>query len=67
MMTTGVLEKEFKNFKNRADNLELEESPLGSEVSVKDEFGVRVVYDAALDDLDMMEEHLMRIGSFFIR
>ena len=34
---------------------------------MKDEFGVRVVYDAALDDLDMMEEHLMRIGSYFIR
>jgi hypothetical protein len=48
----------------RIEFIEINESL--KEVYVKDDFGVYIVYDCVLQDMKMLEDQLLKIGSHFI-
>ena len=48
----------------RVDHIELDEEQ--EEVYVKDDFGVYILYDCVLQDMQGMEEELVKICSYYI-
>jgi len=48
----------------RCDTIEINETL--KEVYVRDDFGIYVMYDSALQDMKFFEETLLKIGSYFI-
>lgn len=48
----------------RADFVELDEQT--QEVFVKDDLGIYILYDCALQDMKVLEEELVKTGSYFI-
>lgn len=60
---TDASKQEAKKFMGRIDSIYSHSSGISL---VKDDFGVHVLYDAALADMRMMETELLRICSFYI-
>lgn len=60
----GGISKSSLKLMGRVDHIELNEKL--EEVYVKDDFGVYIMYDAVLQDMQGMEEELVKICSFYI-
>ena len=37
------------------------------EILVKDDFGMHIMYDCALDDLSNLDEDLLKTGTYYVR
>ena len=48
----------------RVDHIELNEKT--REVHIKDDFGIYVLYECAMQDMKDLEDELLKIGSYFI-
>ena len=48
----------------RIDLIELNEDT--KEVFVKDDFGIYILYDCALQDMKTLEDELCKIGSYYL-
>jgi len=51
-------------FMGRIDHIEINEA--SEEVYVKDDFGIYVMYDCCLQDIKMLEDDLVKTGTYFI-
>ena len=58
------ISKDSMRFLNRIDHIELDVAK--KEVFVKDDFGIYIMYDCALSDMQAMEEEMLRIGTYYI-
>jgi hypothetical protein len=54
----------IKRYEGQQDSWEIDEDNL--DVIVYDEFGVKVIYQEALNDMLEIEEELIKTGTFFI-
>ena len=48
----------------RVDHIEIDQKTM--EVYVKDDFGVYIMYDCSMQDMQDLEEELLKIGSYYI-
>ena len=62
--TQGGISKQSLKLMGRVDHIELDEAT--EEVYVKDDFGVYILYDCVLPDMQGLEEELIRICSYYI-
>jgi hypothetical protein len=49
---------------NRIDHIEIDKER--NEVYVKDDFGIYIMYECTLSDMQILEYELLRIGSYYI-
>jgi hypothetical protein len=49
---------------NRIDTVEIDAST--QEVFIKDDFNIYVMYDSSLADMSVLEEEMLRIGTWYI-
>lgn len=49
---------------NRVDHIEINEKR--SEVYVKDDFNIYIMYECAVTDMRALEQELLRVGSYYI-
>ena len=59
-----MISKSSLKLMGRIDHIELNEKLM--EVYVKDDLGVYIMQDCALQDMSMLEEQLLQIGSFYL-
>ena len=62
--TKQHISEQAKCFLNRIDFYKFDEEE--REITVTDDFGVNVLYDSALEDMGVMEKHLLKVGTFFV-
>jgi hypothetical protein len=48
----------------RVDHIEISEKT--REVSVKDDFGIYILYECAMQDMKDLEDEMLKIGSYYI-
>lgn len=58
------ISKDSMKLLNRIDHIEIEEER--QEVFVKDDFSIYIMYECTLTDMQVLEQELLRIGSFYI-
>lgn len=58
------IERESLKFLNRVDHIEIDE--VTQEVFVHDDFKIYIMYECALSDMQMLENELLRVGSYYI-
>jgi len=63
--TKKHISEQSKAYLNRIDTYVLDEENF--EVTVIDDYGVRVMYDASLQDMVSFEDELLKIGTHFVK
>lgn len=58
------ISKDSMKYLNRIDHIEIDEAR--SEVYVKDDFSIYLMYECSLTDMQILEEELLRIGTYYI-
>lgn len=58
------ISKDSMKYLNRIDHIEIDEAR--SEVYVKDDFSIYLMYECTLTDMQVLEEELLRIGTYYI-
>lgn len=51
-------------FLNRVDHVEINEK--NYEVLIKDDFNIYIMYECSITDMHILEQEILRIGSFYI-
>ena len=62
--TKQEITKAAMKYLNRVDNIEINEKR--KEVFVRDDFNIYIMYDCAITDMRVLEQELLRVGSYYI-
>jgi hypothetical protein len=58
------ISKDSMKYLNRIDHIEIDEAR--SEVYVKDDFSIYLMYECSLTDMQVLEDELLRVGTYYI-